>query len=150
MHTDETLEIFDRVTIQIGSEFRTFNNQTCPAFDTCELRREVNARKRRRLKRATSKKSSGIRCQSAMPNFAASEADEPLPKTLNVQKYTHHSLGDYPDMIRQFGTTDSFSTESVGVKQYQYRLALKSMCDRVSWSIVNQNLGINAPIAKVL
>lgn len=35
------------------------------------------------------------------------------PKTFNLNTYKHHSLGDYLETIRQRGTTDSFSTESV-------------------------------------
>ena len=31
----------------------------------------------------------------------------------NINTLKNHSLGDYPDQIRRYGTTDSFSTESV-------------------------------------
>lgn len=34
-------------------------------------------------------------------------------KMFNLNTYKHHSLGDYLETIRQRGTTDSFSTESV-------------------------------------
>jgi hypothetical protein len=34
-------------------------------------------------------------------------------KTFNLETYALHSLGDYPNTIRQFGTTDSYSTEPV-------------------------------------
>jgi hypothetical protein len=50
MHTDDTLKIFDDLTVHIGSNFRTFNKHTCPAFDTEELCREVDARKHRQAK----------------------------------------------------------------------------------------------------
>lgn len=36
-----------------------------------------------------------------------------LKKPLNLNTYKNHSLGDYTDAIRKYGTTDSFSTESV-------------------------------------
>jgi hypothetical protein len=34
-------------------------------------------------------------------------------KMFNLETYALHSLGDYPNTIRQFGTTDSYSTEPV-------------------------------------
>lgn len=34
-------------------------------------------------------------------------------KTMNLDTYKIHSLGDYVDTIRHYGTTDSFSTELV-------------------------------------
>ena len=36
-----------------------------------------------------------------------------LPKTLNLNTYKDHSVGDYVDSIRRYGTVDSYSTESV-------------------------------------
>jgi hypothetical protein len=91
------------MTFRIGSEFRKFNKRTCPAFDTRELRRETNARKRRHSKKASVSK----------PASKPESASGPLPKKLNIQTYKHHSLGDYPKTIRLFGTTDSYSTEPV-------------------------------------
>ena len=35
------------------------------------------------------------------------------PKVLNLNTYKLHSLGDYPDTIKQYGTTDSYSTQLV-------------------------------------
>lgn len=34
-------------------------------------------------------------------------------KTYNMNTYKHHSLGDYVKHIREYGTTDSYSTETV-------------------------------------
>jgi hypothetical protein len=34
-------------------------------------------------------------------------------KTFNLDTYKYHSLGDYTEHIRQYGTTDSYSTEPV-------------------------------------
>jgi hypothetical protein len=36
-----------------------------------------------------------------------------LPKTLNLNTYKLHALGDYTATIRKYGTTDSYSTEAV-------------------------------------
>jgi len=38
------------------------------------------------------------------------------PKKFNLQTYKYHSLGDYPDTIRQYGTSDSYSTEPVSMR----------------------------------
>lgn len=107
MHTDYTLNIFDDTTILIGAKLRAFEKKTCSAFATHELKRETEARKRRANKaqrnsttsKADAKRSSG--------------SDQQLPKKFNLQTYKHHSLGDYPNTIRQYGTTDSYSTEPV-------------------------------------
>jgi hypothetical protein len=37
------------------------------------------------------------------------------PKLLNLETYTYHALGDYVRTIRTFGTTDSYSTQPVGI-----------------------------------
>lgn len=55
MHTDQTLDIFDNVTLLIGADFRAFADKTCPAFETKELAREAAARQRRGLKKAQDK-----------------------------------------------------------------------------------------------
>jgi hypothetical protein len=99
MHTDDTLTILDNTTTELGVTFRSFNETTCPNFDTRELARETNARKRRRGKK--------------QPDLYEDDDDEPLRKTLNIQTYKYHALGDYVAAIRQYGTTDSFSTERV-------------------------------------
>ena len=99
MHTDDTLDIFDEATRGIGAEFRAFKKKTCAAFSTTELDREREARLRKGLKKGQTSKSS--------------TSSERLSKTINIQTYKHHSLGDYPAMIRRFGTLDSLSTEPV-------------------------------------
>lgn len=44
MHTNETLQIMDDVTVTLGEELRAFTTHTCPAFQTRELRREAACR----------------------------------------------------------------------------------------------------------
>jgi hypothetical protein len=109
MHTDVTLNILDDTTVQLGAEFRAFVRKTCPAFDTRELRCEAEHRKRNQQKKAAERENSG---SAAVAN---SDGDEPRKKGFNLQRYKYHALGDYANTIRQFGTTDSFSTEPVGV-----------------------------------
>lgn len=49
----------------------------------------------------------------------SSPADEPLPKQYNYRTPKHHFLGDYPNTIRRYGTTDSYSTESVSISAHE-------------------------------
>ncbi|KAG0694659.1 hypothetical protein DFH29DRAFT_1006136 [Suillus ampliporus] len=45
MHTDETLDLLDAVTVELGKQLRQFQKHTCEAFKTQELRREAESRK---------------------------------------------------------------------------------------------------------
>lgn len=107
MHTDLTLKILDATTISMGAKFRAFARKTCPNFDTRELRSEMEARKRRELKKTR------VRPSATGLAKTPSEANRRRVKEFNLQTYKYHSLGDYADTIRQFGTSDSYSTEPV-------------------------------------
>ena len=116
MHTDQTLEILDDVTTEMGAEFRAFTNNTCSAFDTHELPRETAARKRRKMKKTIGKNGSVDSAPEPSTDIslgATNEADEPLPRKFNLWIYKYHCLGDYPNTIRRYGTCDSYSTEPV-------------------------------------
>lgn len=102
MHTDETLQIMDDVTVSLGRELRAFSTHTCPGFPTRELRREAESRMRRQQK-------SQLHTSSQKSSQTASRQ----PKTLNLQTYKLHALGDYVSSIRRYGTTDSYSTQLV-------------------------------------
>jgi hypothetical protein len=55
--------------------------------------------------------------RSSGPTPKASTKDSARkPKLLNLDTYTYHSLGDYVTTIRHFGTTDSYSTQSVSIQ----------------------------------
>ena len=98
MHTDDTLRIFNEVTVNIGQQFCTFINTMCPAFDTRELNREVNAHKHWDTKR---------------PGTAASTTTTWQQKMFNLETYKHHALGDYGATIEMYGICDSYTTELV-------------------------------------
>lgn len=103
MHTDHTLKIFEDTTVSLGEHFRAFVKSTCPQFDTRELQREANARRRREIKKSDATASASTTCRQ---------------KTLNLKTYKYHSLGDYASTIREYGTCDSYSTETVSKKSY--------------------------------
>jgi len=120
MHTDWTLNIFDEMTTLIGAEFHAFTDKTCPAFATKELAREADARKRRGLKKAEDKGRVPIHLDSASNEQSGKKIPQRRRKKFHLRSYKYHSLGDYADMIRQFGTADSFSTEPAGSDYFSY------------------------------
>jgi hypothetical protein len=96
MHTDTTLDILAEVTTSLGSRLRAFERSTCSAFPTRELEREWAVRQRHQKKSGTKKTGNSTR----------------KPKQVNLKTYKYHSLGDYVETIRQFGTTDSYSRKN--------------------------------------
>ena len=87
-HTDSTLCILDETTVDIGTEFRAFTAKTCAAFDTRELSHEVEARKRRGLKKGRKKPASNGQSVSgdqarpsaqSVPGELAPPNSQPMP-----------------------------------------------------------------------
>ena len=103
LHTDETLAIFEKVTVCLGIELRTFANVTCAAFSTKELRREAEARKGHQVRNNA----------GARNSMMTTNVGDRRPKVFNLQTYKLHALGDYPSQIRLYGTTDSFTSQTV-------------------------------------
>ncbi|TEB22658.1 hypothetical protein FA13DRAFT_1640925 [Coprinellus micaceus] len=101
MHTDLSLEVLDSWTTVLGDAARDFASQTCSQFQTRELEREYDARKRKEAR--ASKK-------NAVAGMGVSVAGRKLRAwSLTTPKY--HSLGDVVRYIRRTGTTDSYSTQ---------------------------------------
>jgi hypothetical protein len=133
MHNDLTLAVMDTVTISLGKKLRAFTEKTCPAFATKELRKEYNTRLRREAKKAAGNASNnhltygsettGVTQTTSNPHVTTlptvTHAGRPYgtsgqrPKTLNLNTFKGHSLGDYGNTIRVYGTSDSYSTEPV-------------------------------------
>ena len=122
LHTDDMLEVLDRNTTVLGARLRNFAKTTCKDYVTHELKRETEQRKRRAQKLAKAKttagkaktnstKSKGKGAESAPPT--ASGSDEPRLKLFNLNTYKIHSLGDYVQSIRKWGTTDSYTSRRV-------------------------------------
>ncbi|KAJ8592017.1 hypothetical protein M405DRAFT_734033, partial [Rhizopogon salebrosus TDB-379] len=101
MHTDETLDLLDIITVKFGKQLRHFQKHTCIAFKTQELRREAERRQRRQSQSLASNGGATISTHQTARRS----------KTFNLQTYKLHALGDYSTSIRKFGTTDSYSTE---------------------------------------
>lgn len=107
IHTDDTLFLFDVATRQLGHSVRKFQRTTCTVYQTTELPDESAARVRRQA--ALMKKN---------PSRTQNTSGIPKIKTLNLSTYKYHALGDYVDMIREYGTTDSYSTQIVSALFY--------------------------------
>lgn len=117
----------DRLTTELGQALREFEGKVCSAYTTKELPREMAARDRKqKAQEAASPKETPENASLLPPK----SADHPkptkelkqLPKSLNLQTYKHHSLGDYVESIRQFGTTDSYSSEIVCLSPFYFPL----------------------------
>ena len=105
MHSDTTLDIMDEVTTALGQAFRTFGDEICSAYNTKELPKEANARRRRQAPG-----------QNANPaKTTRSSQSGRIKKTFNLRTYKYHALGDYSQTIRRLGTTDSYSTAIVSI-----------------------------------
>lgn len=96
LHNDFTLDLLDYTTVHLGSQMRLFQH-ACSKIPTKELKKEAEARARK----ATKKKNGG------------SESASPRPAGLKIFTIKFHFLGDYVPIIRQLGTTDSYSTQTV-------------------------------------
>jgi hypothetical protein len=178
MHNDLTLDLMDGLTASLGFKLRKFSQKTCPAFATRELRREYHARLRREYKKAASGRHRTTSDPAAvnvtdqvLPSSGASEhpsgQSQPLVqaptstksrgserrfKTLNLHSYKFHSYGDYPTIIRRYGTMDSYSTEVVGkaLSGIGSRYSIISFFNRASWNIGHLKPDIPVRVAKVL
>lgn len=128
-HTDPSLDVLELATVQLGKLLRKFQTNTCSAYQTQESPREMAARVRKMESKSTPNKSvelesgatetttqvaltmenTGALLAASKPRKAAGRQ----PKKFNLKTYKDHSLGDYVESIRQNGTVDSYSTESV-------------------------------------
>jgi hypothetical protein len=115
MHSDLTLNAMDLVTSALGHQFRTFKATVCSAYDTHELRHEVEARRRRHAKQVAKHKATkkGKEKQREAVESEGAVNNMQRAKVFNFQTYKFHALGDYVATIRQYGTADSYSSEPV-------------------------------------
>jgi hypothetical protein len=50
---------------------------------------------------------------------ASDASKDPKAKNFNLSTYKWHALGDYANAIRRYGTTDSYSTQTVSHSKNQ-------------------------------
>lgn len=152
MHTDFTLSIFEEVTTALGNQLRLFS-AACTQYATSELPREERARKRREIKKSTlsvagppggTQPSCGA---NASLRLDAQTAPGRRKKQYNMHTYKHHALGDYVDMIRMYGTCDSYNTELVRMEVFGMCSVLLCTSFRESWNTVLQRHAIHGRTA---
>lgn len=105
LHTDPTLNYLSIVTKNLGHLLRRFSKYVCGDYATTELPRETAARGRRKAAAAAKGKGKGKAADGNTPNKKS--------KLFNLATFKLHSLADYVYMIRRFGTSDSYSTQTV-------------------------------------
>lgn len=106
MQTDVTLDHLQTLTSELGKLLRQFHDTTCEQTETYELPRETAARQRRR-EDATAKSSASL-----APKQQPSGRKK---KTVNLNTYKFHALGDYVQTIKKFGPTTIYSTQKVNI-----------------------------------
>ena len=117
-HNDTTLQLLEDATAALGTQIRRFARTVCPAYETRQLPGDVAAEGRRRARRAKTAqkvqtKSKGKAKQTSVAEPAMNAPLEPKRREYNLKTYKLHALGHYVQTIREFGTTDSYSTQTV-------------------------------------
>ena len=107
LHTEATLKHLEDLTTELGKLMRGFERSICSQFQTFELPREVEARKRREDTK-----------KLGMDSIPTQNAGGKRVKTLNLYTYKWHALGDYVPTIRLFGGSDGFSSQLVSTIEF--------------------------------
>jgi hypothetical protein len=102
-HNDFTLKLLEYTTVQLGAQMRRFYRDTCSKIPTKESKREAEARASRESKAGKGSRNPGRK-----------------PVSLRIFTIKFHYLGDYASIIRWFGTTDSYSSQTVSTLHYLY------------------------------
>ncbi|PCH44273.1 hypothetical protein WOLCODRAFT_77168 [Wolfiporia cocos MD-104 SS10] len=160
LHTEETLEIFTDTTRSLGESLWIFHATTCKAYVTHvhELPKEHAARGRctAAIRQKVAASSSGKKTKGKTRGKGKSRAtdaveaadessEDPKIKTLNLSTYKLHALGNYPNAIHQFGTTDNYTTQVVRLEIFSvYFIPL--IVHRVNWNTAVANGGVLARI----
>lgn len=116
LHIDNISDLLDEETKYIG---RAFINKTCKFYDTQELRCKADTQKHRKAKKSTThtgetqEKHSTCAEGSQIEADSMTEAEDTIPKKLNINTYKTHSLGDYGRTICWLRTPGSYSTTIV-------------------------------------
>lgn len=110
MHSDTTLKLLNTMTTRLGNSLRFFANITCQHFDTFETPAEKAAWARAGVHAARKAGMSSNEVNTQPPK----DAGGPRQQVYNMNTFKIHELGHYSLDIRDFGTTDSYSTQIVG------------------------------------
>jgi hypothetical protein len=99
MHSTFSLRIFEGVTKPLGQIIRRFHDHVCSKYWT----QETPSESAKRLRRASARES-----EATAPSIK-----HRTKRQFNLRTYKLRALGHYPAMIRCYGTTDSYNTQTV-------------------------------------
>ncbi|KAH9929651.1 hypothetical protein B0H21DRAFT_700102 [Amylocystis lapponica] len=105
MHTESSRQLLDQWTTIIGRDLRHFQEVVCEAFNTRETDRECAARNRAEARR----KAAG----GATEPGPQSRGVGRQPRKFNLLRIKVHLLGYYASSVKEHGSTDSYSTQTV-------------------------------------
>ncbi|KAG5634505.1 hypothetical protein H0H81_001708 [Sphagnurus paluster] len=127
MHTESSPDLLEALTVKFGKLVREFRDLTCSVYKTVELPRETTAPMHRAQASQSGPTNPAVPTSNANNPSMSTPVPQPNPsaaakkscavdsshrtKTLNLQLYKLHAMGDYVSCIRMFGTTDSYSTQ---------------------------------------
>src|ERR1700678_447836 len=120
LHTESTLRALESSTTRLGIALRKFQLTTCAEFVTRNLLSEEAARGCRKAAKAKLQPTSGrpatmqqSKSKEKVPKLKGKEKVSSTLRAFGLSNYKTHALADYPKMIREFGTTDGYSTQNV-------------------------------------
>lgn len=106
LHTDDTVDLLDHNTTMLGSRLRLFQRTTCQEYETRELKREAEQRKRRAQKAAADK------AKSTASQGKEKEKESGSGKGIGKGKGKGKSKGK--DKDKEQGDTQSNESETSG------------------------------------
>ncbi|KAF8165838.1 hypothetical protein B0H34DRAFT_856090 [Crassisporium funariophilum] len=113
LHTESTVCALETSTERLGDALRQFAATTCEVYLTYELPSEEAARGRRTAAKVKKMHDQTTTVEGGS-STAATARGKPtrLVKKFNLQSYKPHALGDYAMMIRLYGPTDGYSSQT--------------------------------------
>jgi len=114
LHTESTVRALETSTKRLGDALRQFAATTCEVYLTYELPSEEAARGRRTAAKVKKMHDQTTTTEGGS-STAATGRGKPtrLVKKFNLESYKPHALGDYAMMIRLYGPTDGYSSQTV-------------------------------------
>jgi len=113
LHTESTVQALESSTTRLGIVLRKFQSTTCTEFVTRHLPSEEAARGRRKAAKAklqpTTQKS---KSKGKEPISKSKKKVSSTLRAFGLSNYKTHALPDYAKTIREFGTTDGYSTQN--------------------------------------
>ena len=127
VHTTQSVRLLEAATTKLGRALRKFQTTTCADIRTTELPKETQSRLRQEAHQVALRHSTNS--SSTVPQKRKRQDEETTRRRVlfSLSMYKLHALGDYATFVRKFGTTDSYTTQTVclclslaGISQIYY------------------------------